>query len=181
MLNIILGIIPEAIFFSLFIIFTKKYNHKIKNLVFTILMILGYIILKQLLPKNVYCQIIYILYVPLLMFLLYKNKFHISDIFVMSWASIFLTILTLIFLPIIKIFGQENYLYIWIINRIFIFIPLIISKNTLNKIYKYFILQWNRNREKPNKIKALTIRNICVISLNISIFVINLCMLLISN
>lgn len=110
MLNIILGIIPEAIFFSLFIIFTKKYNHKIKNLVFTILMILGYIILKQLLPKNVYCQIIYILYVPLLMFLLYRNKFHISDIFVMSWASILMTLLQVIFLPLIYLFGKDSYM-----------------------------------------------------------------------
>lgn len=181
MLNIILGIIPEAIFFSLFIIFTKKYNHKIKNLVFTILMILGYIILKQLLPKNVYCQIIYILYVPLLMFLLYKNKFHISDIFVMSWASILMTLLQVIFLPLIYLFGNDSYMVMWILNRIITFALLILFRNKFNKIYKYFISQWNRNREKPNKIKALTIRNICVISLNISIFILNLCMILISN
>lgn len=181
MLNIIFGIIPEAIFFSLFIIFTKKYNHKIKNLVFTILMILGYIILKQLLPKNVYCQIIYILYVPLLMFLLYRNKFHISDIFVMSWASILMTLLQVIFLPLIYLFGKDSYMVMWILNRIITFALLILFRNKFNKIYKYFISQWNRNRENPNKIKSLTIRNICVISLNISIFILNLCMILISN
>lgn len=180
-MNIILGLIPEAIFFSLFIIFTKNYKNKTKNIVFTLLMIIGYIILKQILPRNVYCQIIYLAYVPLLMFLLYKNKFHISDVFVMSWASIFLTILTLIFLPIIQILGQDSYFILWIINRIFIFIPLILFRNKFNKVYKYFISQWNRNREKPNKIKALTIRNICVISLNISIFILNLCMILVSN
>lgn len=181
MLNILLGLVPEAIFFSLFIIFTKNYKHKVKNVVFTLLMIAGYIVLKQLLPRNVYCQIIYLAYVPLLMFLLYREKFHISDAFVMSWASISLTILTLIFLPIIYLFGNESYFIIWIINRIFIFVMLFLFKNKLNKVYKYFISQWNRNREHPNKIKALTIRNICVISLNISVFVINLCMILVSN
>lgn len=144
-------------------------------------MILGYIILKQLLPKNVYCQIIYILYVPLLMFLLYRNKFHISDIFVMSWASILMTLLQVIFLPLIYLFGKDSYIVMWILNRIITFALLILFRNKFNKIYKYFISQWNRNRGNPNKIKALTIRNICVISLNISIFILNLCMILISN
>ena len=181
MMNIILGLIPEAIFFSLFIIFTKNYKNKAKNIVFTLLMITGYIILKQILPRNVYCQIIYLAYVPLLMFLLYRNKFHISDVFVMSWASILITILQLIFLPFLYLFGNNSYFIMWILNRIITFVVLIFMKNKLNKIYKYFISQWNRNREKPNKFKALTIRNICVISLNISIFILNLCMILVSN
>lgn len=181
MLNILLGLVPEAIFFSLFIIFTKNYKHKVKNVVFTLLMIAGYIVLKQLLPRNVYCQIIYLAYVPLLMFLLYRDKFHISDVFVMSWASIIMTLLQVIFIPLLYLFGNESYMIMWIINRILNFVLLFAFKSKLNKVYAYFISQWNRNREHPNKIKALTIRNVCVISLNISIFVLNLCMILVSN
>ena len=177
MMNIILGLIPEAIFFSLFIIFTKNYKNKTKNIVFTLLMIIGYIILKQILPRNVYCQIIYLAYVPLLMFLLYRNKFHISDVFVMSWANIIYIGLTSICILLINIFSNI-YWILYVINRISMILFLIFTRKKLNKIYKYIIPQWNRNREKPNRIKALTIRNICVITLNISVFIIHICMLI---
>ena len=177
MMNIILGLIPESIFFSLFIIFTKNYKNKAKNIVFTLLMITGYIILKQILPRNVYCQIIYLAYVPLLMFLLYRNKFHISDVFVMSWANIVYIGLTSICLLLINIFCNI-YWVLYAINRLSMVLFLVFTYNKLNKFYKYIIPQWNRNRQKPNKIKALTIRNICVIGLNISIFIIYVCMLI---
>lgn len=181
MLNILLGLVPEAIFFSSFIIFTKNYKHKVKNVVFTLLMIAGYIVLKQLLPRNVYCQIIYLAYVPLLMFLLYREKFHISDVFVMSWSSAFLLIFSIIAMLIPLILGMEYYILAYIINRAMMFLFLILAHKKLNEFYKYIIPQWNRNRKEPNKIKALTIRNICVISLNLIIFIANFCMIFVSN
>ena len=179
MLNILLGLIPEAIYFSLFIIFTKDY--KKNRVLFTILLALGYIVLKQIFPANVYCQVCYILYVPFIMWLTNREKFHASDMFVMSWASITLLVFSLIFMPIILIFGMKTYFIMFALNRIIMFVFLALFKNKLNKIYKWVIPQWNRNREKPNPIKALTIRNLCVLGLNFSIFILNLCMIFTST
>lgn len=170
MLNILLGLVPEAIFFSLFIIFTKNYKHKVKNVVFTLLMIAGYIVLKQLLPRNVYCQIIYLLYVTALMFLLYRDKFHISDIFVFMTSADLLVIFSFVIAFACIYESLTLYWVAYAINRILMFGFLIIFRKKLNIFYKNVICQWNRNREKPNKIKALTIRNVCVLILNIGIF-----------
>lgn len=180
MINILLGLIPESIFFSLFIILTKGYKNKFKNMLLVLLMTIGYIVLKSILPANVYCQIIYILYAPFLMWLLYRKQFHISDLFVMGWANIIYIVLTAMLILFFKLF-PELYWILYFINRISIFLFLLIFKNKLNKAYKYIIPQWNRNREKPNPIKALTIRNVCLIGLNLSIFIIYCCMLLTST
>lgn len=170
MMNIILGLIPESIFFSLFIIFTKNYKNKTKNIVFTLLMIIGYIILKRILPRNVYCQIIYIIYVPILMKIMYKEKSHISDIFIFMLSADIMIVFS-ITIGIACVFNSLTLYWIcYAINRILMFGFLIIARNKLNKFYKNIISQWNRNREKPNKIKALTIRNVSVLLLNFGIF-----------
>lgn len=169
-LNVLLGLIPECLYFTLFIIYTKKY--KTKRILLFILLLAGYIILKFLFPINITFQILYILYVPLILKLLYKNKFHITDIFVFVYASIFLIIITLISLPIFFIFNQ--YIIAFILNRILMFLFLILFKDKFNIIYKKIISQWNRNYQKKNKFKAITIRQICVISLNIMVFVLNI-------
>ena len=177
MLNILLGLIPEAIYFSLFIIFTKDY--KKNRILFAILLTLGYIALKQIFPVNVYCQVCYILYVPFIMWLTNREKFHISDIFVMNWASVSLIALTLPCLPIFLLLN--NYVVFYIAVRLLMIIFLVCFKNKLRSFYKWIIPQWNRNREKPNPIKALTIRNICVFTLNITIFIIYLSMIFTST
>lgn len=168
--NIIFALIPEALYFTLFLIFTKKYKtNKIKLF---ILLLIGYITLKIIFPLNIYFQICFILYVPLILKLLYKDRFHISDIFIFVYSSIILVLISFITVPIYYI--TNNYILAFIINRILMFTFLFFIKNKLNKIYKWIISQWNRNYEKPNKIKAITIRQISVISLNIMIFVLYL-------
>ena len=128
MINILTGLIPEAVYFSLFIIFTKDYKNN--RTLFTILLALGYIVLKQIFPANVYCQVCYILYVPFIMWLTNKEKFHISDIFVMSWASTSLIALTIPCLPIFLIFN--NYILFYIAVRTLMIIFLIVFKKKLN-------------------------------------------------
>lgn len=180
MINVLLGLIPESLFFSVFIILTKGYKNKVKNILFIILMALGYVTLKCIFPACVYCQILYILYAPFLMWLLYKKQFHISDIFVMGWANIVYITLTAILILIFKLL-PKSYWLLYAINRISMILFLAFTYNKLNKAYKYIIPQWNRNREKPNPIKALTIRNVCLIGLNFSVFIIYCCMLLTST
>ena len=168
--NIIFALLPESIYFTLFLIYTKNYkNNKLKLF---ILLFLGYVTLKIIFPFNIYCQILFLIYVPIILRLLYKNKFHISDIFILVYASLLIILETLLVLPIYSIFN--NYLLAFILSRLLMFIVLFILKNKLNKVYKWIISQWNRNYEKPNKIKAITIRQCCVISLNVIVFILYL-------
>lgn len=168
--TIIFALIPEVLYFTLFIIFTKRYPNK-RFLLFVLLLI-GYIVLKIFLPINIYFQILFTLYVPVILKLLYKRKFHISDMFVFSYASILLILISCLSLPIFFIFN--NYILAFIINRILMFLILFFLKDKLNKIYTFFILQWNRNYDFPNKFKAITIRQFCVICLNVMIYLLNL-------
>ena len=167
--TIIFALIPEVIYFSLFLIFTK--NLKNNRIVLFILLLIGYILLKIIFPLNIYFQICFTLYVPLVLRLLYKRKFHISDIFIFAYSSIFLILIGCISALIHCI--TNNYILAFIVNRILMFLILFLLKDKLNKTYKWAISQWNRNYERPNKIKAITIRQICVISLNIMIFILN--------
>lgn len=168
--TVIFALIPEVIYFTLFLIFTKNYkNNKIKLFV---LLLIGYLILKIIFPLNIYFQICFTLYVPLILRLLYKDRFHISDIFIFVYASIMLILISFVTAPIYYI--TNNYIFAFIINRILMFLILFLLKNKLNKFYKWIIPQWNRNYEKPNKIKAITVRQVCVISLNVMIFILHL-------
>lgn len=169
-INFLFGLLPEIIYFTLFLIYTKNYKtNKIKLFLF---LLIGYTLFKYLFKVNIYFQICFIIYVPIVLKFLYKDKFHISDIFVFVYASIILMAISFIVLPIDLIF--HNYLFAFIINRILIFVILFYLKNKLHKAYSWIIKQWNRNYEKPNKIKSITIRQVCVISLNIMIFILNL-------
>ena len=175
--NVIFGLFPEVIYFTLFLIYTKNYkDNKIKLF---LLLLLGYVVLKFLLPANIYFQITFTLYVPVILKLLYKDKFHISDIFVFVYSSIVLIIITILTYPIALILN--NYIIAYIINRFLMFLFIIFFKSKLNKIYKWVISQWNRNYEKPNKIKAITIRQVCVISLNVMIYALYLSVQILIN
>lgn len=167
--NILFGLLPEVLYFTLFIIFTKGY--KTNRIKLFVLLAIGYIVFKLIFSLNVLFQLSFTFYVPIILKILYKDKFHISDIFVFVYASIVLILLTFLILPIDSIF--HNYMLAFVLNRILMFIFLFIFRNKLNKVYKWIISQWNRNYEKPNKIKAITIRQVCVISLNVMIFVLN--------
>lgn len=165
--NFLIGLLPEAIYFTLFLILTKKYKNK--RIILFILMLFSYTLLKLIFPINIYFQISFTICVPIILKILYKDKFHISDIFIFVYASIILILCTLIVLPIHYYFN--NYWLTYVLNRILMFLFLFIFRNKLNKAYKWIISQWNRNYSKPNKIKAITIRQVCVISLNIMIFI----------
>lgn len=96
--NILFALLPEAIYFTLFLIYTKGYKTK-KFLLFTLLFI-GYVVLKLAFPLNIHCQVGFLIYTPVVLKLLYKDKFHISDAFVLVYASWLIILETLLILPI---------------------------------------------------------------------------------
>ena len=92
--ELFLGQIPEAIYFALFLIFTKDFKEK--RILFIVLMILEYLLLKLFIHFDVWFQIGYTIMTFLTLKVLYKNKAQITDIFTFGIASIVLIIVTVI-------------------------------------------------------------------------------------
>lgn len=166
MLYCLLGILSEIFLFYKFAVNAKEIKDK-KALLFAGFLCC-YVLAKILFPLSVYFNLICIFGFYGVMKILYKDLSNITDIFLFSFVSLLLVILS------VATFYLINDFYVSMIaNRISIIIIAFATKN-IAKPYKNIIKCWNRNRENPNKIKSLTLRNICVITLNIMIFVINL-------
>lgn len=168
--QLLLGQIPEAIYFALFMILVK--NIKEKRILFTILMILEYVFLKYFLVYNIWFQVMYFILSFIMMKMLYKDKIQITDIFTLGIASIILVITSAI--PyVIVYFTIHNMLIYVILNRIIIFTLLFVFRYKLQNINKLYYKLWNRNN-KPKKIKTTTFRALNLVIFNISFVIINL-------
>lgn len=167
--TLLLENILEAVYFSLFLIIGK--GLKEKRLLFIIIMIFEYLILKCVIKYNVWFQIIYTFMSFVNLKVLYKDKAQITDIFLFAIASI---ILILVGLGCGAILFNKSYLYniMLIINRILIFGFIFIFKNKIFSTYKNMRKYWNRNTEHT-KIRSLTLRNISIIIFNLMFCVIN--------
>ena len=82
--NILLGALPESIYFSLFMIFAK--NIKTKRVIFCVLMFIEYALLMNLIQYNIWFQISYTFVAFVTLKVLYKEKALITDIFVFCLA-----------------------------------------------------------------------------------------------
>ena len=160
----------EAIYFSLFLIVGK--NIKEKRVLFTCIMIFEYIMLTQIIKFNVLFQFIYTFLSFINLKVLYREKAKITDIFLFTFASIFLIIVSA-FTYFTALFTYNNYIISLIINRILIFSFIFVFSNKIKEKYKEFYSLWNRHN-KLNKIKSLTLRNISIISFNVMFWTINL-------
>lgn len=173
MLELIVGQIPEAIFFSLFMIYAK--GLKEKRILFTILMVVEYIILTKFLIYNSWFQIIYTFMVFIILKLLYKEKAQITDIFTFTIASI-VVILICAILYFIVWFTINNYLIYAILTRIFMFAFIFLFKNKLNKIQNLYKKLWNKN-DRRKGIKTTTFRSLNIVIFNIMFYIINIGMI----
>ena len=71
LLEIFLGQIPEAIYFALFMIFAK--DLKEKRILYILLMVIEYLLLKHFIKYNIWFQILYTMYLTVIA--KYKNNF----------------------------------------------------------------------------------------------------------
>lgn len=167
--ELLMGKIPEAIFCALFIIVNKEIKEK--RFIFTILMIVEYLLLKYALPYNSWFQVLYVVLTYLTLKIIYKDKSQITDIFIMVLAYIVIVITgALCYYLFIKNF---NVIIANAINKFIMFLILFIiyKKNlTVQKIYKKL---WNKS-DKKHKIKSTTFRSINLVLLNIIFVIINL-------
>lgn len=173
-LEMLLGQVPEAIYFALFMIFTKKLKEK--RILFTILMIVEYLIIQKLIHFNIWLHIIYTAFVYLILKLLYKEKAQITDIFTFTISSILVIIIDVILFIVGNLF-VKNYYVLFAIERIVIFIILFTLKNKLPKIQNMYKKLWNRNDKEKKKIKSTTFRCINIIIFNLTFYIINITMI----
>lgn len=167
--------IPEAIYFALFMIYTKRLKEK--RLIYIILMIIEYVLLVQLFPYNVIFQVLYTFISYIILKLLYKEKAQIIDIFTFSIASLIL-MLTSGIMYFTQLFTYKNAYICAVLHRILIFCLLYIFRNKLYNIQKLYKRIWNRNFNKTYKMKTTTFRALNVVIFNTMFYVINFGMLL---
>ncbi len=172
--EIMLGYIPEAIFFTLFLIYTKRIKEK--RILLFILMLFEYLLLKYFIKFNVWFQLSYTFMTFLILKILYREKTNILDIFAFCASSIILIISSMISYILI-LFTIKNFYIALILNRILLFGTFILYKNKLNNIYLKIAKLWNRHNYK-NKIRSLTVRNIAIIIFNLSFYLINIGMII---
>lgn len=170
LLSILLGMIPETLFFTLFLIYTKNLENKKMRLFLGILII--YILCITINRFKILYYVSYIFLVVIFLKILYKEKTQIIDIFVFSISTIYLSFLGLL----CSKFVNNNYImyYIMIIfNRILLFVPFIF-KHKFNFLYKKYCGLWNRNDNIKRPIKSITLRNISLVILNVFIFILDI-------
>lgn len=176
-LSVLLGLIPDVLYFTLFITITK--NIKVKRKKLFILIGIAYFIC-MILQKNIIMY--YILFIALIYFsmkILYKEKTQIIDIFIIGISYLWLSILSFILMNFVKR-DLSNYYIILLIQKIMIFLPFLF-KSKFYSLYKTYYKLWNRDDNENRPIKSITLRNISLILLNSVIFFLNIIIINIIN
>lgn len=176
MKQLLIGQIPEAIFFALYLIYTKRLKEK--KTFFIILMILEYVLFKHFIKFNVYFQILYTFMTYIILKMLYKEKSQITDIFTFTIASLFI-ILTSMMMYFIAFFTYKNIVICTIAHKILIFTLLFIFKDRLYCIQELYKKLWNRDIKHKYKMKTTTFRTLNIVIFNVMFYVINIGMLFI--
>lgn len=166
--ELLLGQIPEAIHFALFMIFTKQLKEK--RVLFVLLMIIEYLLLKSFIKFSMWFQMAYTAFTYVILKVLYKDKAQITDVFTFTIASIVLIFVSLISFGACKgdmIAGS-------VVNRIILIIFFIFSYEKLPNIQKIYKKFWNRNDKEKKKMKSATFRSMNVVIFNAIFYIINL-------
>lgn len=169
-LEILLGQLPEAVYFALFMIFAK--NLKEKRLLFVTTMIVEYFILKYMFVYNIWFQAIYIFMTYAILKYFYKEKSQITDIFTFAIGSIILMIISGISYLIIN-FTTKDFIASVIISRILMFLVLFLVNYKFYKIQNLYKKLWNRNDKVKKKMKSITFRCWNLIFFNLMFYIIS--------
>ena len=169
LISILLGLIPEVLYFTLFMIYAKDIKEK-KIRLFLLIGIAYFLCILVQQYKIIY-YLLFIVLVYGILKILYKKKVQIIDVFAFSLSSIYLTIISAFCILFLNE-DLSNYWTLYTISRILLFIPFIF-RNKFNGLYKEYCKLWNRNDKEKRPIKSITLRNISLISINIAIFLTN--------
>lgn len=154
--SVLFGLLPESIYFTLFLVFAK--GIKTKRILLFSLIFAANILFSAFLSYSVWYHVCLLATIYLIIKILYKAQ--IIDVFLISLSFIILTIL-----GVVCYFLISNYTVALIINRALMFAVVVGLKNKIKNIYLLYRSVWNRNDNA--KVKSITVRNISVILLNI--------------
>ena len=170
-LELVVGQLPDAIYFALFLIFTK--NIKEKRFLFTLLIVFEYVLLFQALPYQMWSHILFFAITYIVLKILYKEKAQITDIFTLGIASLCMIVINaILYLIVWKLF--DYYPIYVVLERIALIVFMILMHNKLYKIQKLYKKLWNRDDSKEKKIKSTTFRALNTVVFNFMFFIINI-------
>lgn len=175
-ISVLLGLLPEVLYFTLFLIYVK--NIKEKKIKLFILISIAYFVCALIYNYKTLYYIGFIVSIYIILKILYKEKTQIIDIFIISIPMSFIFVISFICYLFVKN-DLSNYYLLYIIDRIVLYSTLIF-KNKLNLAYKKYCKLWNRNDKMKRPLKSITLRNISLMSINFIIFFMNLYILKIS-
>ncbi len=170
LLSILLGMIPETLFFTLFLTYTK--NLKNKRIKLFLLISIAYVLCMFLRRYKIIYYVLFIVLIYIILKFLYKEKTQIIDVFIIAITYLYLTLDSIICYAFVKE-NLNNYYGLLLLNRCLLIIPFIF-KDKFYILYKKYCGLWNRNDSIKRPIKSITLRNISLILLNFLIFIINI-------
>lgn len=177
LLSILFGLVPEVLYFTLFITYTK--NIKEKRIKLFLLISIAYFLCILVQEHQILYYIVLIALIYCILKFLYKEKIQIIDVFIISLMCFWLTLLS--FLSVFLLTeDHSNFVILSIIARIFLFIPFIF-RNKFNILYKKYCKFWNRNDGEKRPIKSITLRNISLILVNGFILFLNIALISVIN
>lgn len=166
LLELFLGQIPEAVFLALFMIFSK--GIKIKRVEFIIYIIVEYLFVKYTFRYSYYFHVLLMILIFLALKLIYKEKSQITDIFILIIAYFYLGFSSVICYYLCF----NNVVIAALLNRLALFLPLLLFNYKLNGIQKLYKKQWNRGNPEA-KIKSTTFRSLNLVLFNIAFVLIH--------
>lgn len=164
----IINILFEVWFIWYLVCKAKEIDNKkvITYILTTISYIIASIVINFTYKNQIYMLLVLALLIYIFMKIMFKKKFQISDLFIIYYIAA-----TILLAAIITqlVFG---YTFIaLIIDRIILLSIALMFGKHIRKLYKKYINNWNRGKE--NKIKSITLRNMSILFMNITIFAIN--------
>lgn len=165
--EIFLGQVPEAVYFALFMILTKSLKER--RILFTVLMIIDYLLLKSFIHFDVWFQVSYTIMTYAILKVLYKDKAQITDVFTFGIASIILILISII--SYFVFLGND--IIAIVINRLLTIGMPILLRNKLSKINNLYKKFWNRHNNNGKIMKSTTFRAINTVIFNVMFYVIN--------
>ncbi len=170
LLSILLGLLPEVLYFTLFLIYTK--NLKEKKIKLFLLIGIAYFLCMLIQQYNFIFYVLHLFTFYAILKFLYKNKIQLIDVFIIVLPCLWLSILSFVLINFTKN-DLSNYVFIYIIQRLLMFAPFVFRQK-FNFYYKKYCNLWNRNDKERRPIKSITLRNISLILLNSVIFFLNI-------
>lgn len=159
LLSILVGILPESIYFTMFLCAAKSIKKR-RALLF-LLIFISNVLLALIIPQTIWYHLVLIAAIYGCLRLICRAD--IIDIFIVSLACIVLSLLSGALYFVIS-----SYYIFLAANRIAILVAAICFRDRWREFYMSYRRVWNKS--PGAKIKSITVRNISCIALNLLMF-----------